>query len=98
MRLPATSTEFVHVPVTPPAGVDLTGTVPSLAFLPAHIRTNPAPGDWHAGAWDGGDAVVLVGPDGGAATLTPGDYWVWVTFDPPGSENITTRSGVLCIT
>jgi hypothetical protein len=97
MRLAATSTEFVHVAVTPPAGVDLTGTTPRLAFLPVHTRTNPAAEDYHDGEWVDGEALVLIGPDGGALTLTEGDYWVWIAFDPPGSENIATKSGLLSI-
>lgn len=98
MRLAATTTEYVHVPVTVPEGVDLSGVTPKVAFQPVHHRTNPEPDDYHTGAWDNGDARILVGPDGGATTLEPGDYWPWVTFDPPGSENITMRStGVVTV-
>ena len=98
MRLAATTTEYVHVTVTPPAGVDLSGVTPKMAFLPVHLRRNPLVAEWHTGAWDDGQALVLVGPDGGETTLDLGDYWVLVTFDPPGPENIATRSGILTIT
>lgn len=98
MVIPATTTEFVHVSVTPPAGVDITGTTPKLAFLPVTNRNNPEAGDWHTGDWDGTDARLLVGPDGGALTLARGDYRVYVSFDPPGSENIVRLSGYLGIT
>lgn len=99
MVIPATTTEFIHVAVTPPAGVDITGTPPKLAFLPVGNRSNPAVADWHTGTWGSGpEALLLVGPDGGAITLTPGDYRVYVSFDPPGSENIVRLSGYLGIT
>lgn len=98
MELPATTTEFIHVPVTPPVGVDITGTPPKLAILPVSNRNNPAAGDWMTGTWGSGpEALLLVGPDGGAITLTRGDYRVYVSFDPPGSENIVRQSGYLGI-
>ena len=51
------------------------------------------------GTWASGpEALLLVGPDGGAITLTRGDYRVYVSFDPPGSENIVRQSGYLGIT
>jgi hypothetical protein len=97
--IPASSTEFLHVPVTAPQGVDITGTPPKLAVLPVTNRSNPETGDWHTGDWaDGTEARLLIGPDGGAVTLSRGDYRVWVSFDPPGSENIVRLSGYLGIT
>ncbi|MFJ5973528.1 hypothetical protein [Streptomyces sp. NPDC093060] len=96
MLIPASSTEYVHVPVTVPQGVDVTGSPPKLAILPVHVRTNPALGDWKTGTWASGpEAQLLIGPDGGALTLTSGDYRVWVSFDPPGSENIVRLAGYL---
>lgn len=97
--IPSTSTEFLHVPVSGPAGVDLTGTAPKIAILPGSTHTNPEAGDWKTGDWtDDGEARLLIGPDGGAVTLAPGDYRVWVTIDPPGSEKIVRLSGYLGIT
>lgn len=99
MVIPASSTEYVHVPVTAPAGVDVTGTPPKLAILPVANRANPQAGDWKIGAWaNGTEARLLVGPDGGALTLTAGDHRVWVSFDPPGSENVVRLSGYLGVT
>lgn len=98
MVIPASSTEYIHVPVTAPAGVDITGTLPQLAILPVTNRNNPQPADWHVGEWaDGSEARLLVGPDG-ALALTAGDHRVWVSFDPPGSENVVRMSGYLGIT
>jgi hypothetical protein len=96
--IPASSTEYVHVPVTAPAGVDITGSPPKLAILPVTNRSNPETGDWHTGDWDGTEARLLVGPDGGAVTLTAGDYRVYVSFDPPGSELIVRLAGYLGVT
>ncbi|WP_405673254.1 hypothetical protein [Streptomyces sp. NBC_01530] len=99
MELPATTTEYVRVPVTPPVGVDITDVAPKLAFLPVSNRDNPTVSDWKTGAWaTGPEARLLVGPDGGAVTLPQGDYRVYVSFDPPGSENIVRLSGYLAIT
>lgn len=99
MVIPATSTEYIHIPVTAPAGVDLTTTIPKIAILPSSTRTNPSPTDWHDGDWaSAAEARLLIGPDGGAVTLTTGDYRVWISIDPPGSENIVRLSGYLGIT
>lgn len=99
MVIPASSTEFVHVTVTAPAGVDLTGATPKVAILPVSNRANPQTGDWKTGEWASAtEARLLVGPDGGALTLTAGDYKVWVSVDPPGSENIVRLSGYLGVT
>lgn len=99
MVIPASSTDFVHISVTPPAGVDITSTPPKLAILPVTNRDNPQAGDWHTGDWvDGTEARLLVGPDGGALTLDRGDYRVYVSFDPPGPESIVRMSGYLGIT
>jgi hypothetical protein len=97
MLIPATSTEFLHVPVVAPEGVDITGSPPKLAILPVHNRNNPETGDWHTGDWDGTEARILVGPDGGAITLTAGDHRVYVSVDPPGSENIVRMAGYLSV-
>lgn len=99
MELPATTTEFIHIPITPPPGVDITGTPPRLAVLPVSNRDNPADSDWLDGTWGTGpEALLMVGPDGGAITLAVGDYRVFVAFDPPGPENIVRLSGYLSIT
>lgn len=97
MLIPASSTEYVHVPVTAPAGVDITGSPPKLAILPVTNRANPETGDWHTGDWDDTEARLLVGPDGGALTLTAGDYRVYVSVDPPGSELIVRLAGYLSV-
>ncbi|MER5584101.1 hypothetical protein ABT090_21015 [Streptomyces asoensis] len=94
MLIPASTTEFVHVPVSAPAGVDLTG-VPVRIAIVAH-GANPADDEWQDAEWADGAARLLVGPDGGLE-LTIGTYRVWVAVDPPGAENITRLSGPLKI-
>ncbi|WP_416976702.1 hypothetical protein [Streptomyces sp. T028] len=99
MVIPASSTEYLHIPVTAPTGVDLSSTTPKIAILPMQNRANPTVGDWKTGEWASAtEARLLVGPDGGALTLTAGDYRVWVSVDPPGSENIVRLAGYLGIT
>ncbi|QCX81246.1 hypothetical protein C9F11_38315 [Streptomyces sp. YIM 121038] len=95
MLIPASSTEYLHVPVTAPEGVDLSGAPVRIAVV-AH-RDNPATGEWRTAAWDGDEVVLLIGP-GTGLVLTRGDYRVWVTVDPPGAENITRHAGHLGVT
>lgn len=95
MLIPASSTEYLHVPVAGPAGVDLTAAPVKIAVV-AH-RDNPAAGEWKTAAWDDGEARLLIGP-GTAVVLARGDYRVWVSVDPPGAENITRHAGHLGVT
>lgn len=95
MVIPATSTEYIHVPVTPPAGVDITGAPVRIAVV-AH-RDDPATDDWHAADWVDNAARLLIGP-GSALTLSKGDYRVWINVDPTGSENIVRKAGILSVT
>lgn len=93
MLIPASSTEYLHIPVTAPAGIDLTGSPVKIAVV-AH-GDNPAASEWQTAEWADGEARLLVGPDGGAITLTRGAYRVWITIDPPGVENLVRLSGTL---
>ncbi|MFE6126793.1 hypothetical protein ACFQ6Q_00750 [Streptomyces sp. NPDC056437] len=96
MLIPATSTEYLYVPVSAPAGVDLTGVPVKIAILPASKR-GPEAEDWKTAEWaPAPTARILIGPSG-AQTLTPGAYRVWITFDPPGSENLVELSGRLSV-
>lgn len=95
MVIPASSTEYMHISVTPPAGVDITGTPVKIAAV-AH-QDSPAIDEWHTAEWADGKARLLIGPDAGALSLPRGRYRVWITFDPPGPQNIARPSGVLSI-
>lgn len=94
--IPASSTEYLHVPVTAtPTGTDLDGVPVKIAVV-AH-RTNPADSEWRTASWDNGAARLLIGP-GTDTELAAGDYRVWIHIDPPGAEAIVRKSGVLSVT
>lgn len=93
--IPASSTEYLHVPVTAPAGVDLVSSPVRIAVV-AH-RNNPSGSEWHTAAWAGSSARLLIGPDGDVE-LAAGDYRIWINIDPAGGENIVRRAGVLSVT
>ncbi|MGW0905015.1 hypothetical protein [Streptomyces sp. NPDC002853] len=95
MQIPASSTEYLKIPVTAAVGVDLTGSPVRIAAV-AH-RDNPSGAEWKTAEWAGGDARLLIGP-GSELVLARGDYRVWVSVDPPGAENITRVSGHLGVT
>lgn len=94
MVIPASSTEFIHVPLPAPDGVDLTGAPVRIAIV-AH-REDPDDDDWQTAEWADGVARLLIGPDT-ALVLTRGDYRVWINVDPPGPEHIVRESGHLGI-
>ncbi|GAA1888215.1 hypothetical protein GCM10009837_07570 [Streptomyces durmitorensis] len=95
MQIPASSTEYLHIPVTGPDGVDLTGAQVRIAAV-MH-RDNPSGSEWKTADWIGGEARLLIGP-GSELALARGDYRVWVSVDPPGAENITRIAGHLGVT
>lgn len=95
MVIPASSTEYLHVPVTLPSGVD-TGSTPVRIAVVAH-RADPADSEWHDAAWVDGAARILIGPDS-ALGLAAGDYRVWINLDPPGVENVVRKAGILSVT
>ncbi|MEU8199277.1 hypothetical protein AB0C10_36380 [Microbispora amethystogenes] len=94
LRIPRSSVEYVPAPVTGP--VELAELPVHMAILP--VGQDPAPADWKAAAWteDGGQAVVLIGPDT-PLDLDKGTYMIWVrvTSDP---EIPVMESGKLQIT
>jgi hypothetical protein len=94
--IPASSTEYLHIPVTAPAGIDLDGTPVRIALV-AH-GNNPTPAEWQTAEWAGTEARLLIGPDGGTLTLTPSNYRVWIAVDPPGATDIVRLAGTLTIT
>lgn len=94
MVIPATSTEYLHIPVTAPTGTDLV-SLPVQVAVVAH-RANPTSDEWLTAAWSGSAAQLLIGP-GTDTVLAEGDYHVWITIDPSGSENIVRRAGVLTV-
>ena len=94
MVIPASSTEFVHIPAALPAGVDSADTPARIAIV-AH-RADPADDEWRDAEWSGADVRLLVGPDS-SLVLAAGDYRVWINLDPPGVENVVRKAGLLTI-
>lgn len=87
------STEYLPVPIS--ADGDPTGYPVRMALLPIDTpalpeEPRPDDGDWHTAAWTTVRgtpcAQLLVGPDGGAVTLTPGLWRPWVDIDA-GTEH-----------
>lgn len=96
MEIAASSTEYVHIPVTATldgSPVTLTDP-PKIAIIAA--SSNPATGDWRTGTWAGTNARLLVGPAGGTQ-LAPGSYWAWVKFTA-GTETPVYRAGRIKVT
>lgn len=94
--LAALSTEYVKITVVAKAGGASinTGVPPSFAFLTD--GTTPETGDWLDGEWLAPHARILIGPEGGATTLEPADYKVWIKF-AGGTETPIHRTGTLTI-
>ncbi|MGW7001415.1 hypothetical protein ACWGCW_00960 [Streptomyces sp. NPDC054933] len=96
--LSALSTQYIQVPVTSDAP-NPSGYVVRMAFLP--LGQQPGTSDWHTAQWvqtgTGWSAEVLVGPNGGAVTATPGMWvpWVRVTATP---EDVIESTGPIQVT
>lgn len=91
LRIPSTSKEYVHVPVT---GAEDDMTV-DIAIVASTLE-EPASGDWKPAVWDGTDAKVLIGP-GTSLALANGTYRVWVRI-AAAPELPVVRGGLLRIT
>lgn len=79
-QLSAASTEYVHVRVVSRANqrVISIAAPPQLAFLTD--TRSPEPEEWLTGEWADRNARILLGPNGGAITLEPGTYHVWLSW------------------
>jgi hypothetical protein len=82
-----TTQEYVLIPVTGPAGVDLTQYVARVALRPDD-GSEPVAGDWKAATWMGGQAAMLYHP----GDYAPGEYMAYVTL-AAGVEAPVIRSG-----
>lgn len=90
----AASTEFLHVNVTATIPGPTPVAPPQFAFVSG--PGNPEPESWLPGEWQGPWARLLLGPNGGAVTLDPGRYAVWVSF-AVGAETPVRRAGTLTV-
>lgn len=76
-KLATGGTEFLHVPLyARRIGITTTPTGVKMAIIPG--TSSPAEEDWLDAEYIDGHVRLLIGPIGGATTLTPGDYYVWV--------------------
>src|ERR1700748_3382651 len=93
MRVPATSRTYIYIPVVgPDSAGDLTQYTVEAALIDDD-GSEPLSGDWHAATWIGGEAALLVGPGGGAATLyQAGDYFAFAR-GTAGDEKPVIPSG-----
>lgn len=86
------SIEYLRVPVSGPAGVDLSTLVMKIAVTTAAVR--PVTGDFVTATWDAAtnEAKVLVGP-----LVTPGVRAVWlkITSTP---EIPVMQAGAVAVT
>lgn len=90
MTLSALSTEYVRITAaTRAAGSVITPAAPPrFAFLTT--ASSPSEEDWLLGEWADRWARILIGPDGGVATLEPGEYQVWLSWSA-GAETPVYR-------
>jgi hypothetical protein len=82
--IPATSTEYLHIPVT-----DGSASIP--AEIAVVASGEPVESDWKAAVWDSGTYKLLIGP-GTVLPLTEGFYMAWIRLDAP-PETVVRRSG-----
>lgn len=82
--IPATSTEFLRIPVT-----DGSASIPGEIAVVAECE--PDEDDWKTATWDNGSYKILIGP-GTDLALTAGTYTAWVRLTAP-PEIVVRRSG-----
>lgn len=89
--MPAASKEFLHVPHTDP---DANEHPVEIAII---LKTagEPSDSDYHAAAWDGQEAVLLIGA-GSDLELAPGEYAVWTRLTTP-SQRPVRLAGLLTV-
>lgn len=96
MQIPATSREFVSIPLDGPASAgDLTTLPPQVAIVPDKGE-EPIETDWNAAAWIGGEVAILVGPGPGGLVFAEGDYMIFVRLTA-GAERPVMKAGRLRI-
>lgn len=98
MEIAATSTEYVRITAVPKAGGSVINAAaqPRFAFQPSSASGNPAAEDWLDGEWVPPHARILIGPNGGATVLEPGEYQVWLSW-AAGAETPVYRTGTLTV-
>jgi hypothetical protein len=85
-----TSREYIRIPVTAPAGVDVTLLAAEIALV-ADPGTEPVDADYHAATWIAGEACLLAGA-GGAVDYPDGEYMAYLRLTA-GAERPVLRAG-----
>lgn len=94
VRIPTSSMEFLHVPIT--STNTLGGYPVEMAVLP--YGTNPQSSDWKTAEWDGNDAKILIGPGSGTiGQLTAGNYIAWVRITTGEEKPVIEATAVVQI-
>ena len=98
VEIAATSTEYVKVTATAKVGGSIVTVAapPQFAFQPTSATGNHVAEDWLTGEWSTPHARILIGPNGGAVTLEPGEYRVWLAW-AAGVEAPVYRAGTITV-
>lgn len=93
MRVPATSREYIYIPIDPPDGIpDVTVYVPEAALIPDD-GTEPLESDWQSATWISGEVALLIGPGTPLEDdYKPGDYMAFARITA-GAERVVLPSG-----
>lgn len=89
MLILGTSREYIRIPVTGPAGVDVTLLAAEIALV-ADPGIEPVDADYHAATWIAGEACLLAGA--GAVDYADGEYMAYLRLTA-GAERPVLRAG-----
>jgi len=90
MLILGTSREYIRIPVTGPAGTDVTALAAEIALV-ADPGIEPADVDYHAATWISGEACLLIGP-AAPVDYPDGEYMAYVRLTA-GAERPVLRAG-----
>lgn len=93
MQIPATSREYMYIPVSPPDTVTDVTAFPCEAALVDDDGTEPGDGDYHSANWIGGQVALLIGPGGDPAVSYPPGEWMAFARITAGDEQAVIKSG-----
>lgn len=82
LKIPATSKEYLDIPVAAADDVDLSGLPVEIALIAP--GSDPDAGDWKTATWHDGHARILIGPGGALQLEQHHTYipWVRITATP----------------
>jgi hypothetical protein len=96
MRIPATSAEYVPIPVRFDGAIPVTVESVQVALIDPD-KDEPEALDWKNGLWDpDGWALLLIGPGTPTGQFAPGKYAAWVRV-AASPETVVRLSGAVVI-